>query len=46
MKTTLMSLILAVAFLSAGAFAGNSHPKPHHYEAGYSVVYKSQQLSG
>ena len=42
MKTTLMTLMLAIAFLSAGAFAGNPHPKPHHYDAGYSIAYKTQ----
>ena len=42
MKTTLMSLLLSVAFLSAGAFASNPHPKPHHYDAGFSIVYKTQ----
>ncbi len=41
MKTTLMTLLLTVVFLSAGAFAGN-HPKPHHYDAGFSVAYKTQ----
>ena len=42
MKTTLMTLMLAIAFLSAGAFAGNPRPKPHHYDAGYSIAYKTQ----
>ena len=42
MKTTLMTLLLTVVFLSAGAFAGNPHPKPHHYDAGFSVAYKTQ----
>ena len=42
MKTTLMTLLLTVVFLSAGAFAGNSHPKPLHYDAGFSVAYKTQ----
>ena len=42
MKTTLMTLMLSIALLSAGAFAGNSHPKPHHYDAGYSIAYKTQ----
>ena len=42
MKTTLMTLMLSIAFLSAGAFAGNPHPKPHHYDAGYSIAYKTQ----
>lgn len=42
MKTAILTIILSVAFLSAGAFAGNSLPKPHHYDAGFSIVYKTQ----
>ncbi|WP_281432899.1 hypothetical protein [Aestuariivirga litoralis] len=42
MKTTILTLVLSLAFLSAGAFAGNSLPKPHHYDAGSSIAYKTQ----
>jgi len=41
MKTAILTVILSVAFLSAGAFAGNSLPK-HHYDAGSSIAYKTQ----
>ena len=42
MKTAILTVILSLAFLSAGAFAGNSLPKPHHFDAGFSVAYKTQ----
>ena len=39
MKTIAITLILAIAFLSAAAFAGNSVPAPS--SSGFSVVYKT-----
>ena len=42
MKTTFLTFCLTIVFLSAGAFAGNAHLKLHHYDAGFSVAYKTQ----
>ena len=42
MKTTLMTLLLTVAFLSAGAFANNNHIGPHFASSGSSTFYKTQ----
>ena len=44
MKTKLLTILLSLAFLSAGAFAGNSHQKPRHLfaDAGFSIAYQTQ----
>jgi hypothetical protein len=38
MKTLMFTLLLSIAFLSAGAFAGNSY---HAANPGFSVAYKT-----
>ena len=42
MKTTLMTLFLSVAFLSAGAFANNNHAGHPYAASGSSTFYKTQ----
>ena len=39
MKTSILSLLLSAAFLSAGAFAGNNVP-PKAHSANITVVFK------
>ena len=41
MKTFIITVVLAISFLSAGAFAGNDLPQPTH-KLNITVVFKNQ----